>query len=439
MTTASDLIIPTLGPCLHPAPAMALDLATEAGGWVSEEHKILFDDSAAALSAAGDLANLPMMELAGPRRKIFFDPSRTSCAIVTCGGLCPGLNDVIRSIVMQAYDVYGIRRVLGLRYGFEGLNPASGHQPMNLTPASVANIQHFGGTILGTSRGEQNVGVMVDSLVRMEVDILFVLGGDGSQQGALAIHQEITRRGHQIAVVGVPKTIDNDLLHIDRSFGFLTAFAAACQGVVAAQTEALGSRNGVGLVKLMGRDSGFIACGAVLATSIADLVLIPEVPFALDGGDGLFAELKRLLAIKGHAVIVAAEGAGQDLCATADCGTDASGNKRKSDIGCYLKDVIEAHFKEVGTEINLKYIDPSYIIRAGPASASDSVFCLHLGAAAVHAAMTGRTGMVVCARHHRYVHLPMPLLTTGRRTVDPQGALWRSVLETTGQPAILGD
>jgi 6-phosphofructokinase 1 len=188
----------------------------------------------------------------------------------------------------------------------------------------------------------------------------------------------------------------------------------------------------------MGRDSGFIACGAALATSSADLVLIPEVPFRLEGNDGLFEELKRRLAAKGHATIIAAEGAGQDLCAVED-GCDRSGNRHKGDIGLFLKETLAAHFKAAGIELNLKYMDPSYIIRSVPATAEDSIFCLHLGAAAVHAAMTGRTGMVVGTRHHRYVHLPMHLVTRGRRKVDPRGPLWRSVLETTGQPAILGD
>jgi 6-phosphofructokinase 1 len=345
---------------------------------------------------------------------------------------------VIRSIVMQAHDVYRVRRVLGLRYGYEGLNPAYGHQPLELTPENVSTIHTFGGTLLGSSRGEQEIGVMVDHLVALNIDILFVVGGDGSQHGADQIYQEITRRGLPIAVVGVPKTIDNDLLHMDRSFGFLTAFSAACQVVRAAQCEARGARNGVGLVKLMGRDSGFIACGAALATSAADYVLIPEVPFRLEGDDGLLAELTQRLKRQGHAMLVVAEGAGQDLLA-ATTATDASGNPHKGDIGLYLKDILSRHFKREGIEFNLKYLDPSYMIRSVPATPEDSIFCLHLGAAAVHAAMAGKTGMVVALRHQRYVHLPMHLVTRGRRKVDPQGPLWRSVLETTGQPAILGD
>jgi 6-phosphofructokinase 1 len=435
--TAADLTISCLGPCQYPAPGMKRDLATEAGGWVGDAEKILFDDRLEAVPAAGE--PLPAAELAGPRRKVFFDVGATTCAIVTCGGLCPGLNDVIRSIVMQAHAVYGVRRVLGLRYGYEGLNPAFGHEPLVLTPENVSTIHTFGGTILGSSRGEQEIGVMVDCLVSYGINILFVVGGDGSQHGADEIFREVTRRGLAIAVVGVPKTIDNDLLHMDRSFGFLSAFSAACQSVVAAQCEARGARNGVGLVKLMGRDSGFIACGAALATSAADFVLIPEVPFHLDGSDGLLAELTRRLAKKGHATLIVAEGAGQELLAVAALGTDASGNARKGDIGLFLSDALKRHFKQAGMELNLKYLDPSYMIRSVPATPEDSVFCLHLGAAAVHAAMTGKTGMVVAVRHQRYVHLPMRLVTRGRRKIDPQGPIWRSVLETTGQPAILGD
>jgi 6-phosphofructokinase 1 len=436
--TAADLTISCLGPCLYPAPGMTRDLATEAGGWVADEQKILFDDRLEAVTAATGQP-LPVVEVAGPRRKVFFEVAKTTCAIVTCGGLCPGLNDVIRSIVMQAHTVYGARRVLGLRYGYEGLNPAYGHEPIELTPANVSTIHTFGGTLLGSSRGQQDIGVMVDHLVHLGIDILFVVGGDGSQHGADEIYQEVGRRGLAIAVVGVPKTIDNDLLHMDRSFGFLTAFSVACQVVRAAQCEARGARNGVGLVKLMGRDSGFIACGAALATSAADFVLIPEVSFQLEGPDGLLAELKQRLERKGRATIIVAEGAGQDLLAVAATGTDASGNPYKGDIGLFLKDVLCRHFKQAGMELNLKYLDPSYMIRSVPATPEDSIFCLHLGAAAVHAAMAGKTGMVVAVRHQRYVHLPMHLVTRGRRKVDPQGPLWRSVLETTGQPAILGD
>jgi len=280
---------------------------------------------------------------------------------------------------------------------------------------------------------------MADRLEELGVDMLFVIGGDGSQRGAHDLFAEFEKRNHPIAIVGVPKTIDNDLLYMDRSFGYHTAFTAAFQAVISAHTEAHGARNGVGLVKLMGRDSGFIACSAAIATGEANFVLIPEVPFKLDGETGLCALLDRRLNERGHAVIIVAEGAGQDLLANSDLGVDASGNQRYGDIGVFLKDQLSAHFKSRNSELNIKYIDPSYIIRSVPAAPEDRVFCFNLGRHAVHAAMAGKTGMVIARWHQRFVHLPMELVTSGRRKVDSQGDLWRSVLESTGQPARMGD
>jgi 6-phosphofructokinase 1 len=236
----------------------------------------------------------------------------------------------------------------------------------------------------------------------------------------------------------VPKTIDNDLMFMDRSFGYQTAFAAAFHAVTAAHTEARGSRNGVGLVKLMGRDSGFIACSAALATGEANAVLIPEVPFKLEGANGLLDVIEQRVANRGHAVIITAEGAGQDLISQAEHATDASGNELHADIGSFLKERINRHFREKNIELNLKYIDPSYIIRSVPAAPEDRVFCLNLGRHAVHAGMAGKTGMVVARWHQRFVHLPMSLVTRGRRKVDPNGDLWRSVVELTGQPSKMG-
>jgi 6-phosphofructokinase 1 len=302
----------------------------------------------------------------------------------------------------------------------------------------VLNIPYFGGSFLGSSRGRQDTKVMVNRLEALGVDILFVIGGDGSQRGAHDVFEEVRRRGGRMSIVGVPKTIDNDLMFMDRSFGYQTAFAAAFHAVTAAHTEARGARNGVGLVKLMGRDSGFIACSAALATGEANVVLIPEVPFALDDTNGLFDILERRLADRGHAVVIVAEGAGQDLIPTTAETTDASGNKLHADIGVFLKDRIHRHFREKKVELNLKYIDPSYLIRSVPAAPEDRIFCLNLGRHAVHAAMAGKTGMVVARWHQRYVHLPMNLVTRGRRKVDPNGDLWRSVVEATGQPARMG-
>ncbi len=437
--TPEDLQITSLGPREIPSPGWKRDFAAEGTGWHSDGDRILLNDHISAVSASiRDGMEPPTLELAGPRHEIFFDPAQTCCAIVTCGGLCPGINDVIRAIVMQAYYVYGVRRILGIQYGYEGLDPAYGHKPLELTPDDVRNIPYFGGSFLGSSRGRQDTKVMVNRLESLGVGILFVIGGDGSQRGAHDIFEEVRHRGGRMSIVGVPKTIDNDLMFMDRSFGYQTAFAAAFHAVTAAHTEARGARNGVGLVKLMGRDSGFIACSAALATGEANAVLIPEVPFALEGSNGLLEIIEHRLANRGHAVVIVAEGAGQDHIPVTEATMDASGNKLHADIGVFLKGRICRHFHEKKVELNLKYIDPSYLIRSVPAAPEDRIFCLNLGRHAVHAAMAGKTGMVVARWHQRYVHLPMNLVTRGRRKVDPNGDLWRSVVEATGQPARLG-
>jgi 6-phosphofructokinase 1 len=436
--TLDDLNITNLGPRRFPSPAWERDFAAVGAGWHSDGDRILLNDHMDAVreAMANDIEP-PSIELAGPRGDIYFQPADSCCAIVTCGGLCPGINDVIRAIVMQAHYAYGICKILGIQYGYEGLDPAFGHQPINLTPDKVMNIPAFGGSFLGSSRGKRNTQVMVNRLEELGVNMLFVIGGDGSQRGAMDIYQEVQRRGGRIAIVGVPKTIDNDLMFMDRSFGYQTAFAVACHAVTSAHAEARGARNGVGLVKLMGRDSGFIACSAALASGEANTVLIPEVPFTLTGKNGLLETLGERLATRGHAVIITAEGAGLDLMPQAAQTTDASGNLLHSDIGLFLKEEIIRHFKSCQMDVNLKYIDPSYIIRSVPAAPEDRIFCLNLGRHAMHAAMAGKTGMVVARWHHRFVHLPMSLVTRGRRKVDPAGDLWRSVLETTGQPAIM--
>jgi len=437
--TTDDLNIDNLGPRTITSPGCSRDFAADGTNWHSDGDRIVLNDHMASVREAMKCdIDPPSIELAGPRREIFFKPEETCMAIVTCGGLCPGINDVIRSIVMQAWYSYGVRRILGIQYGFEGLDPAFGHKPVELTPDTVMNITSFGGSILGTSRGERHVKVMTNRLEALGVNVLFVIGGDGSQKGARAIYQEVSSRGSRIAVLGVPKTIDNDLMFMDRSFGYQTAFAAAFHAVGSAHTEARGARNGVGLVKLMGRDSGFIACSAALATGEANAVLIPEVSFALDGKNGLLDLIEDRLATRGHAVIITAEGAGQDLIPDTERVTDASGNRIHADIGLFLKERINRHFKAKKIEVNLKYIDPSYIIRSVPAAPEDRIFCLNLGRHAVHAAMAGKTGMVVARWHQSYVHLPMSLVTRGRRKVDPAGDLWRSVVESTGQPARMG-
>jgi 6-phosphofructokinase 1 len=402
-----------------------------------DDEAILYSANLADVEAELARGERPaQIEVAGPRERIFFDPPRTTCGIVTCGGLCPGINDVIRAVVLSLHHHYGVRRIYGFRYGYQGLVRDQGLEPVELTPASVSRINESGGTILGSSRGPQDPADMVESLVALGVDLLIAIGGDGTLKGARAIAEEARRRGLEIAVVGVPKTIDNDIHFIDRSFGFESAYSAAVEVVRSARVEAMGAHNGIGLVKLMGRHSGFVACQAALASADVDLVLIPEIEAHLEGERGVLGNLDRVLARKGHAVVVVAEGAAQELMddEAAEGGTDKSGNTKLKDIGVFMRERITDHYKRAGKEVTLKYIDPSYMIRSVRATPSDSVYCWNMARNAVHAAMAGNTEMLIGRWHGRFVHVPMALATRNRKRVDTTADLWMSVIEATGQP-----
>ncbi len=379
---------------------------------------------------------LPTFELAGPRSKIYFDPSKLRCALATCGGLCPGLNDIIRSIVLELYFHYGVRNIYGMRYGLQGFIPKYGHEVIDLKPPMVANILDRGGSILGSSRGPQDISDIVDCLERMNIGILFMIGGDGTLKAAVKIADAITQRGLKISVVGIPKTIDNDIYLIARSFGFDTAVDVSTQAIIGAHNEAAGYPNGIGLIKLMGRHSGFIASTAALAQQDVNFVLIPEVDFDLDGPQGFLSALEKRLADRGHAVIVVAEGTGQKFFTNTPEERDESGNIRLKDIGIFMKNAILNHFKAKNIDINIKYIDPSYMIRSLPANANDSVFCGFLGRNAVHAGMAGKTKLVIGRWNNHFVHIPMEAATSKRKQIAPEGELWSAVLEATGQGSL---
>jgi 6-phosphofructokinase 1 len=406
--------------------------------FVDDAKRVLYEVSAEEVEKDFIAGRKPVAFMkAGPRKKIFFDASKLKTAIVTCGGLCPGLNNVIRSLVLTLYHTYGAKNILGIRYGFQGFIPRFKHPVVELTPDSVSEINELGGTILASSRGHQDVEEIVDSLERMNVGILFAIGGDGTFRAASRIADKIRDRGAKVSVIGIPKTIDNDILFVSRSFGFNTAVSMATQAIGAAHVEASGAPNGIGLVKLMGRHSGFIAASAALDKRYANFVLIPEVDFDIEGPHGFLAVLEQRLLQRRHAVIVVAEGAGQQYCAVK--GTDESGNLRLGDIGLYLKRRISDHFESINMEINLKYIDPSYLIRSVPATPNDSVFCGFLAQNAVHAGMAGKTDMVVGMLHDEFVYIPNRLVVSGRKQVELDGKLWNSVIEATGQPSFTAD
>ena len=427
-----DLTVTTVGPCTWPSPLLQRDL-----GFVDDDHGVLCSSDTRNLARYLEAGRLPpAFEEAGPRRLLAFDPPQVTAAVVTCGGLCPGLNDVIRSLTLTLLYGYGVRRVIGYRYGFAGLADAETFVPLELTPGAVTDVHSYGGTILASSRGPQDPELMVDTLLRDGVSILFCIGGDGTLRGASAIAAEAERRGARIAVVGVPKTIDNDLDWVERSFGFATAVEAAARTILAAHAEARGALNGIGLVKLMGRYSGFIAANATLARPDVNLCLIPEVPFTLEGDGGVFDVLAARLTQRHHAVVVVAEGAGQELLPPADM-TDASGNARLADIGTWLRNKFVTGLSARGIRPDVKYLDPSYEIRALPANAYDAAFCLSLGQMAAHAGMSGKSDVVVGYHHRHFTHLPIAVATAERRQLRPDHDLWQRVLQSTGQPGRL--
>ncbi len=404
---------------------------------MSNDQYILHDIAVTKDTSIHNYNQHNLIEKAGPRENIYFDPAKVHAGIVTCGGLCPGLNDVIRAIVMTLWYRYDAKRISGFMYGYRGFLSRYNLPVMELTPEIVSKIHSLGGTILGSSRGFGDcTEEIVDSLERMNINMLFTIGGDGTQKGALDISEEVKKRGLKISILGIPKTIDNDLKFVEKSFGFQTAVSRAVDAVTCAHVEAHDGVNGIGIVKVMGRESGFIAANTALAMNDVNYVLVPEVRFDLEGENGLFANLKRRLAQRNHAVILIAEGAGQEFMKGSSA-SDASGNIQLNDIGIYLKDRITEYFKKKEIDINMKYIDPSYMIRSAPANSNDSIYCTKLGTYAVHAAMAGKTEMIISLVHSYFVHIPIRLAVSGRKRIDPHHELWRDVTEATGQPLLL--
>ena len=422
-----DCRVKTLGECKIASPVRRHD-------FIAGAQRVLITGDIGVLDEwEARLGHKPSFERAGAHERIFHDPAWTRVGIVTAGGLCPGLNNVIKGLVEILSADYGIRNIFGIRYGYAGLNPEFGYPPVQLDVDSVDTIHERGGTILGSSRGQQPTGTIVDTLVRMNINILFCVGGDGSLRCAHEIAETALARGLKISVVGIPKTIDNDLHFVGRSFGFETAVAEAAPVIRSAHIEAKGARNGIGLVKLMGRDSGFIAAYAAMANPVVNFCLVPETDFAIDGPSGLLAALERRFASgKDHAVIVVAEGAGQSFFdGTAE--KDASGNVLKKDVGTLLRDSIRRHFTAKGVEHTVKYFDPSYTIRSVPARGTDAIRCYMLARNAVHAAMAGRTDCVVGEAGECYTLVPIALATIDRQRLNLSGDLWRCVMDATGQ------
>ena len=428
-----DTAISVLGKATVPSPLQGRSYSC----FVSDNDRVLARVSVRNMEDNIANGRTPAsFELAGPRRQIYFNPEGLKCAIVTCGGLCPGINDVIRSIVLSLNYGYGVKKIYGIRYGLRGFVPGNGLDPVDLTVDSVNSIHEHGGTVLGSSRGPQPVDLIVDRLVSLDVSILFIIGGDGTFRAGARIAEEVRNRGLDIAIVAVPKTIDNDIYLVSKTFGFDTAVEMACQSIRCAHTEAIGAPNCVGLVKVMGRYSGFIAAAATAALREVNFCLIPESDFDMDGPGGFLDSLEKRLKARSHAVVVVAEGAGQKYVSGPDQARDPSGNVKLGDIGLFMRDRIKEYFASVNKEVFVRYIDPSYIIRSVPANVDDRLYCGNLGQNAVHAAMAGKTAMMVSYWNDRYVHVPLMAAVSRSKRVNLRSRFWMSVLESTGQSSL---
>lgn len=383
--------------------------------------------------------------LAGPRLEIELDPTQSKAAIVTCGGLCPGLNTVVREVVMCLRRQYGVTETYGIPAGYRGFQEPDTWRLLD--EKAVANLHNIGGSVLGSSRGGHDTEAIVDSLVDQGVNMLFVVGGDGTVRGAAKIADEIKRRGLEIAVAVVPKTIDNDVPLLDRTFGFETAVEAAREAINVANIEAEGFPFGLGVVKVMGRNSGFIAMHSTLGSRVVDLCLVPEVDFYLDGPGGVVDHLYERLLENNKAVVVVAEGAGQELMANMGAAgeqvKDASGNVLLDDIGPWLSKELKKRLDEKlegksvhGDKVTLKYVDPSYMVRGVKPNTSDNVYCTQLAHNAVHGAFSGMTSFLVGSINTRECYVPIELVANKRNVIDTaHQSLWEYVVFDTQQPS----
>jgi ATP-dependent phosphofructokinase / diphosphate-dependent phosphofructokinase len=308
--------------------------------------------------------------------------------ILTGGGDCPGLNAVIRGVVRAGVNRHG-HQIIGFRYGWAGVLEAN---TVELTARNTAGILHRGGTILGTSRTNPFKGdgggtaLVRETLEREGIDALIPIGGEDT----LGVAARLSAEG--VPVVGVPKTIDNDLAGTDVTFGFHTAVQIATDAIDRLHTTAE-SHNRVIILEVMGRHAGWIAAYSGIAGG-ADVILVPERPFDIDE---VCESIKRRHAGgRTFSIVVVSEGAvprdGGGLT-TAGAKTDAFGHARLGGIAVLLEGEVE---QRTGFETRMTIL--GHVQRGGTPTAYDRVLATRFGVKAVAAADRGEFGSMVSLR-----------------------------------------
>ncbi|MGA7341196.1 MAG: 6-phosphofructokinase [Terracidiphilus sp.] len=408
--------------------------------------------------------------------------------ILVSGGIAPGINAVIDGIVLR-HSLYHARQcargrrhsieILGYREGFKGLLRPGVH-PQRLNSAAIRGVVEIGGSYLGTSRADEllpgtgpnrnaKLEAAIGRLQNDGVHILYVIGGDGSMSCAHALWHYARRKGYELSVVGIPKAMDNDILWVWQSFGFLSAVEEARQAILHMHTE-VSSNPRVGIVQLFGSDSGFIASHAGYSTA-CDLVLIPEDPMTMDDivthiSERLTDRFGNGQDIAGpYALVVMAEtalpadarkyiddprvglsegkrGEKEALKSFLDNGRRVRGQTPDElrtaglkIVSRVLQDRIQQELepREYWRDFRVITNEPRHLIRSIPPSVTDVIFGERLGALAVDNAMAGYTDFMVSQWLTEFVLVPLPLVVLGRKRVPTNGIFWKSVLSKTGQ------
>lgn len=435
--------------------------------------------------------NLTMPE-AGPRRYVSYpQKNQLKVGILVSGGIAPGINAVISGIIARhhAYQAWSQKinknyalEILGYSEALKGLLHA-GRPAVPLDLKTVREAVNHGGSILPTARADELLDLedpkqrdgaldkVTSRLINQQIDILYIIGGDGSMRAAHAISCRARRNPiNELSVIGIPKTMDNDILWVWQSFGFLSAVEFAKQAILQLHTEVM-SNPRLCVIQLFGSDSGFVVSHAALASGVCDAVLIPEVNFTLKQLSGY---IRYRLQDRPHSdkpyggIVALAETAipldwREYVSATAEVAdgsekviltpeelraieTFESHGRRvhgqtpdalRSGGLRLVSQILQREIRKLGDRWSSYRVftnEPRHLIRSIEPSVSDVIFAQRLGTLAVDNAMAGYHDFMISQWLTEYVLVPLKLVVLGRKRVPEHGIFWKSVRASTGQP-----